>query len=317
MKIFSTTAICISLGFTSHGQDCTPVTDIDGNMYPVVQIGTQCWMAENLRTSHYRDGSEIPNITDGFEWDGYATGAWCNYDNDPANDAVYGKLYNWRAVFTGLLCPLGWHVANETEWGILIDYLGGGQEAGGKMKSIGTMDDGNGLWNAPNAGATNESGFSAVPGGRRGMIGLGGFDGLSSRALFWNAIGNAQFSQWVWGLSSENTNTSGGAMPNPFSLGNCVRCMQDGSGTGMTEQGSELFTLVPNPTCGIVTLSFTRGSQPQRTTLLDATGRMVEVLRTNTSNTITFDLSGFEDGLYMVQVLFADGTLTTQRVIKE
>jgi len=316
MRTPSITALSILLGVHVIGQDCTSVTDIDGNAYPVVQIGSQCWMADNLRTTHYRDGTAIQNVTEGFQWDSNTTGAWCNYNNDPTNNAVYGKLYNWHAVVTGLLCPLGWHVANETEWGLLIDHLGGGQEAGGKLKSTGTVEEGNGLWFAPNAGATNESGFSALPSGRRGMVGQGAFDVLGSRAFFWNAIGNAQYSQWVWGLSTENSLIVGGAMPNPFSLGNCVRCIKDGDGTGMTEQAIARFTLAPNPTNGTVTLNFTPQTLPVRATLFDATGRTLEVRHPARSSS-TFDLSNYESGVYMVQVLFADGVLTTERVVKE
>ena len=141
--------------------DITSVTDIDGNEYPVVQIGNQCWTKENLKTTKYADGSVIPNITDNPEWAGLSTGAWCNYENSAGNDAVYGKLYNWYTVADPRnVCPAGWHVPTDAEWTTLTDFLGGEPVAGGKMKTTTG-------WQAPNTGATNESGFSGLPGGYR------------------------------------------------------------------------------------------------------------------------------------------------------
>ena len=95
-------------------------TDIDGNTYKSVIIGTQEWMSENLTTSRYSDGTSIPNVTPGgYEWENMTTGAWCNYNNSSTNDASYGKLYNWRAVETEKLCPTGWHVPTDAEWFLL------------------------------------------------------------------------------------------------------------------------------------------------------------------------------------------------------
>ena len=127
--------------------DETTVTDVDGNVYPVVSIGAQCWMAENLRTAHYRDGTAIPNATVS------AGPAWCNYNNDPMNDTLYGKLYNWYAAGNANICPLGWHLPTLSEWSALINYLGGHNLAGAKLRVP--------SW----YGGTNETGFSALPGG--------------------------------------------------------------------------------------------------------------------------------------------------------
>ena len=142
------------------------VTDIDGNVYKTVKIGNQWWMAENLKVTKYKDGSAIPNVTKGTLWNGLTTGAYCNYDNKESNVATYGRLYNWYAINTGNLCPTGWHVPTDAEWTTLIDYLGGTSVAGGKLKETGTTH-----WNSPNTGATNETGFTALPGGYRGING--------------------------------------------------------------------------------------------------------------------------------------------------
>ncbi len=138
------------------------VTDIDGNTYNTVQIGTQVWMSENLKTSRYRNGGSIPYVLGNAAWAALTTGAWSNYDHDAANDPIYGKLYNWYTTLGDTLCPTGWGVPTDAEWTTLTTYLGGESVAGGKMKSIGTA-----YWSSPNTGATNESGFSVLPGGYR------------------------------------------------------------------------------------------------------------------------------------------------------
>jgi len=145
------------------------VTDIDGNVYHIVTIGTQVWMVENLKTTKFRDGSSIPNVTDAEEWVGHGelhSGAYCNYDNTAANSNTYGSLYNWYAVVDERnICPTGWHIPSEAEWATLIAYLGGQDVAGGKMKEAGTAH-----WSTPNTGASNSSGFTALPGGSRQII---------------------------------------------------------------------------------------------------------------------------------------------------
>ncbi|MFA5032986.1 MAG: FISUMP domain-containing protein [bacterium] len=140
--------------------DCT---DADNNHYAVVKIGTQVWMAENLKTTKYRNGDSIPNVTDSTQWDTLTTGAYCNYNNNTAKGDTYGHLYNWYTVADSHnMCPVGWHVPSDSEWTILTDYLGGTSVAGGKLKENCTT-----LWQSLNIGATNESGFSALPGGGR------------------------------------------------------------------------------------------------------------------------------------------------------
>lgn len=128
---------------------------------PTIVIGTQQWMQMNLDVTTYSNGDQIPEVTDPSAWAGLTTGAWCWYNNDAANGTIYGKLYNWYAVADSRgLCPSGWHVPTDAEWTTMETTLGGSLEAGGKMKSTGTT-----LWANPNEGATNESGFSALPGG--------------------------------------------------------------------------------------------------------------------------------------------------------
>jgi uncharacterized protein (TIGR02145 family) len=144
-----------------------PVTDIDGNTYLPVTICNQTWTKSNLNVSHYRNGDEIPQVTDPTQWANLTTGAWCYYNNDPANGAIYGKMYNWYAVNDPRgLAPQGWHVPTDTEWNTLIYCLGGNTVAGGKMKEVGTT-----YWSTPNLGATNSSRFTGLPGGQRNYFG--------------------------------------------------------------------------------------------------------------------------------------------------
>jgi uncharacterized protein (TIGR02145 family) len=142
-----------------------PIVDPrDGKLYKTVKIGNQCWMAENLNATAYTDGTPIPNIPSLSYYD-IKGEFYAYYDDDPANGSVYGALYTVQVLQSGKLCPVGWHMPSYSEWLILADYLGGEAIAGGKMKSSGTIEGGSGLWLYPNAGATNESGWTGLPGG--------------------------------------------------------------------------------------------------------------------------------------------------------
>ncbi len=153
--------------------------DIEGNKYKTVQIGSQIWMAENLKTTTYNDGELIPNVTGFGDWNALSSGGYAWYDNDEAtNKNLYGALYNGYAVDTGKLAPEGWHIPTNEEWQILADYLGGNSVAGGKLKEKGITH-----WDSPNTDATNEVGFRALPGGFRD----GGFIGLGVNAQWWTS----------------------------------------------------------------------------------------------------------------------------------
>ena len=157
------------------------VTDPDGNNYKTLQIGTQTWMAENLKTTKFRNGDPIPEIKDRIQWKTMVSGAYSNYNNEPGLSAVYGCLYNWFAINdTRNLAPDGWHVATDNDWTKLVDYLGGKGLAANKLIETGTSH-----WAAPNSGATNESGFSALPGGF--LLTGEGYIGVGSISIWWSA----------------------------------------------------------------------------------------------------------------------------------
>jgi uncharacterized protein (TIGR02145 family) len=157
------------------------ITDADGNIYNTVIIGSQTWMVENLKTTKYKDGTSIPLETSNTTWAGLSTPAYCWYNNDQAtNGNVYGALYNWYTVNTRNLCPTGWRVPTDEDWTTLTTYLGGESAAGGKLKEIGTTH-----WLSPNTGATNESGFRALPGGDR-YYSTGSFNNVGTNGNWWS-----------------------------------------------------------------------------------------------------------------------------------
>jgi uncharacterized protein (TIGR02145 family) len=169
---------------------CGTVADIDGNVYQTIKIGNQWWTVENLKVTRYQNGDSIPNVTDGGEWGGLTTGAYCEYNNDINNVATYGRLYNWYAVSDSRnIAPTGWHVPSDAEWQTLVNYLGGDAVAGGKMKEAGTTH-----WYSPNTGATNESGFSGLPGGYRYNVGT--YNHVGYFAYFWSSTEFSSNSAW-------------------------------------------------------------------------------------------------------------------------
>jgi len=198
-------------------------TDGAGNHYPVVTIGTQIWMGSNLRTTLYNNGTNIPTETDNITWGNLTSAAYCWHSNDSVvNGKTYGALYNFEAVNSGILCPMGWHVPTQAEWDTLINGLGGLAFAGGKLRETGTQH-----WTAPNTGATNESGFTALPGSSRyGSLNNGAFSTtLGTQALWWSATEITGTNAWYY----ETQNTHGGASSGSISkqYGMSVRCIKN------------------------------------------------------------------------------------------
>jgi uncharacterized protein (TIGR02145 family) len=195
-----------------------PVSDIDGNVYGTVVIGTQTWMAENLKTTRYRDGSSIAYVLDNGTWSSLNSGAWSYYNHDSTNNSIYGKLYNWYAVADSRsLCPTGWHVPSDAEWTSLENFLGGSSVAGGKMKAVSS------LWSSPNTGATNESGFSALPGGFRSYD--GSFNNFGYNGFWWSSTENSSTFAWIRYLISNGAYSYRDNANKTF--GFSVRCLKD------------------------------------------------------------------------------------------
>ncbi len=187
--------------------------------YTAVTIGEQHWMYKDLNVDHYRNGDSIPEVRDSAQWAHLKTDAWCYFNNDSANGKIYGKLYNWNAVNdTRGLAPQKWHVPTDTEWTVLSNYLGGVSVAGGKMKEIGTS-----YWTSPNTGATNESGFSGLPGGYRYSDGM--FRNINDTGYWWSATENNDTTAWRRYILYNTTNIYKGY--NSKVAGRHVRCVKD------------------------------------------------------------------------------------------
>jgi len=207
------------------GLNAQQVADIDGNIYKIVKIGEQVWMAENLKTTGYNDGTAIPLVTDSTSWGYLTTPAYCWYDNDKGTyENTYGILYNWYAVNTGKLCPSGWHVPADEEWTTLTTYLGGGSVAGGKLKSIRTVPEPHPRWAGTNDSATNITGFTALPGGFRGHE--GGFGFIGSYGAWWTATEKDAGFAISRSMSHKRINNVGRASYQK-TVGFSVRCIKD------------------------------------------------------------------------------------------
>jgi uncharacterized protein (TIGR02145 family) len=206
-------------------------TDADGNNYPIVKIGDQWWMAENLNTTVYNDGTPIPFETDSATWSNLVAHGYCWYNSNVGNKDTYGALYNWFTVNSGKLAPIGWHVPTDEEMTTLTTYLGGDSIAGGKLKETGITH-----WRTPNAGATNESGFTALPAGHRDVN--GSYNVMGDEGYWWS---QTEYDTTVWyrnmaynygGVIKGNNNRKNGYS---------VRCLIDASSLPVT-QGDEPVT---------------------------------------------------------------------------
>jgi uncharacterized protein (TIGR02145 family) len=204
------------------------LTDIDGNIYPTIGIGNQIWTAQNLSTTKFNNGTSIPLVTSDNEWSSLLLPGYCWYNNDESGyKNSYGALYNWYSINTGNLCPAGWHVPSELEWHTLIYYLGDSPGnlpyiestiGGGKIKESGILH-----WKSPNTGATNESGFTALPSGERGYD--GSFYEIGSNAFWWSSSEKNTGKAWYLYVNYDNSSVYTG--PGFIQSGLSVRCIKD------------------------------------------------------------------------------------------
>lgn len=214
------------------------VTDMEGNIYKTVVIGSQVWMAENMRATRYRNGDSIPNVTDGEQWINLTSGAYCDYDTNPSLGLVYGKLYNWYAVQDERnLAPQGWHVASDADWIVFGKYIGCGDFfCGLKIKETGY---GHWISSAISRPATNETGFTALPGGIRldnsGVPHKGAFNGIGLFAYWWTFTEATSENAWARHLDFAggflHEGDSSSCENNHYcydkNFGLSVRCVQD------------------------------------------------------------------------------------------
>lgn len=208
------------------------LTDLDGNQYQTIKIGDKCWMTENLRTLKYSDGTDIPNYPVEADWRTTNIGAWVNYANNSSNDEIYGKIYNWFAVTDGRgVCPSGWMVPGDEDWKTLEIFIGMSQSdaddtgwrgtdenISGKLRSAGTD-----YWEPPNAGASNESGFSGMPSGLRYPDGR--FVSLGRSAFYWTSTWYSISEAYGRAIVFSRGGVSRGIYRKDFGLS--VRCILD------------------------------------------------------------------------------------------
>jgi uncharacterized protein (TIGR02145 family) len=227
-RISGVILIVFSIHSCNKAQDDI-IKDGDGNIYTSVQIGTQVWLVENLKTTKYNDGTPIPNITEAASWAAATTGAYSDYSNTPENSAIYGRLYNWYVVDNNEatkmasnggknVCPAGWHVPSDDEWKKLTNYLGGYAVAADKLKETGTTH-----WITPNAGATNETGFTALPGGWRN--GSYSYMGIGGAGMWWSSTESYLTTAWYRSMDYINPNVK--FSPTDKKAGLSVRCVRD------------------------------------------------------------------------------------------
>lgn len=200
------------------------IKDIDGNTYPTIGIGSQIWMAENLKTTKYSDGTPIQNVNADETWSVLASGAYCDYNNSNAYSDIYGRLYNWYVAESNnpkKVCPAGWHVPDWRELSILPDIREG--IVGGKLKETGTAH-----WISPNTDATNETKFTALPGGHRDYSGI--FSSIGNYGYWWSST---DYKQIIGGSSAWSINLSfnSGIVKITYSSskreGFSIRCIKD------------------------------------------------------------------------------------------
>ncbi len=290
------------------------VQDYDGNWYQTVQIGEQCWLAKNLQTTHYSDGTTVSGV----------------YTNPESNVSLYGRLYTWDAIMNGAsasdnnpsgvqgICPSGWHLPSDSEWKELEMFLGmsqasvdsigfRGADEGGKLKSTGESH-----WNAPNAGATNSTGFSAMP---AGSYDEGEFYAAGSITDFWSATNDA-IDAYLRVLSyndmrirriNGNTNTS---------FARSVRCIRDDyvNNTSMEKDKIDIYPTVTN---GKVNIKLHDGTQTKNVILYNALGEKVFVETGNKicSELMYLDLSSCNAGMYYVNVKTESGSFRQKILI--
>lgn len=286
------------------------VTDLDGNVYPTVTIGTQVWMAENLKVTHYANGDNIAYVRADTDWYNLNTGALSYYSHDTLNRNVYGNLYNGFAVLDSRnVCPEGWHVPTDDEWVLLerticssatctLDFPYAslnsgwqGTDEGGKLKETGTLH-----WNSPNTGATNSSGMTVLPGGYRYWDGL--FYTIGDYTILWTATeDSSQVNMWFRGILNNRSDVYKGY--GDKKNGMSIRCVTAASGSGLEERENDQEHFYPNPATDRLYVNFS-SSLPAKLQVYNLMGALVMecALKEGSNEVNLFSLAA---GVYFLQ----------------
>lgn len=292
--------------FISNAQPT--INDYDGNVYNTVQIGNQLWMRENLKVTHYQNGDPIPIITATNLWMNAITHGRCYYNLDSAsNKAVYGGLYNWHAVNDSRnVCPSGWHVPSDADWGTMEVALGTETiSIGGNMKETGFAH-----WIAPNTGATNSSGFTALPGGQRDYNGM--FNNMTNYGYFWTSTTGTLNSVIIRYLTYNDVNLHIDEY-SPVS-GFSIRCVCDVLVTDVNDNNLNQIDIYPNP---VSDKFFITGAERQglKMQIYNVVGTCV-LQRDLNSPKEEIDICNLAAGMYIIKVSSANWTVQ-EKIIKE
>lgn len=292
--------------FASHAQT---VTDIDGNIYDTLHIGTQVWLKQNLKTTRYKNGDAIAEITSNILWVSTNSGAFCWYGNDSITyGTTYGAIYNWHAVNTNNLCPAGWHVATNNDWTILANYVGGATIAGGMLKEADTLH-----WNPPNTGAMNTVDFTALPGGNRAMGGA--FDRIQDYGYWWSATEQNSTNAWSWRMSYNSTAVSNLSASKQH--GYSVRCVMDTITTSLQEMGSDnSMHIYPNPATDIVYITYTNSLNNASMKMYTIMGECV-LQKELDSGMNKIDIRMLPKGVYVINIIDSNGVFISRKLLKE
>lgn len=267
------------------------VEDVDGNSYSTVIIGTQEWMAENLRTTKFSNGDLIPNITSVNDFYYSGSPAWTYYANNSDNDVIYGKLYNgFVAVDSRNCCPTGWKVPSDNDWTTLVDFMGGEAMAGTKLKN-------SSVWNG-----TDDVGFNAMPGGLRYALAGDLNEGtLFGQGYWWSSEYSSSVDIFFYRTETFTPNFYRSA--ENYTLGMSVRCIKDSS---LSLKGTSDFQesfVYPNPFSSTATLVINNKIEGNRTIkIFNTNGQLVKEVFKSASNSITIDGAGLSDGFYFYTV---------------
>jgi uncharacterized protein (TIGR02145 family) len=315
-----TILLFVGLAFFVVNNVAQTVTDYDGNIYNTVPVGTQVWIKENLKVKHYRNGDSIPEVRDSLEWVNLTSGAWCYFNNDPANGAVYGMLYNWYAVNDPRgLAPADWHIPGDEEWKTMEMYLGmsqseadksdwRGTDEGGKLKETDTIH-----WISPNTGATNSSGFTALPGGwRLYFLYTGSFYNIKSTGEWWTSTENDTAGAWLRNLCNYH--------PDIYRIsfgktqGCSVRCVWN-SATQKNEINDDMkMEIYPNPAIDKVYIDCA-DRKTLKIQVYNIVGKFVLQKDLN-NNTNEIDISSLTKGIYILKFTSPEGIIE-KKLIKE
>lgn len=317
-----TTLAAIFLLQALNAQECV---DIDGNAYATVQIGNQLWMAENLKTTRYSNGIIIPTGHTLNEWVDLVNGGYAVYEDEADNDSIYGKRYNWyTTIDSGGLCPEGWHIPSDQEWMVLESAIGvsaselnttGGRgydvSAGLQLKSPDYWQS-----NPFSPPGNNSSGFTALPAGWRSTN--NDYFGLHGTTAYWTTTSVDSLSAFNRSLLS-TTRTIGRYSNASKYRGYSCRCV-NGPQIGFEEKEKSvgsMITVVPCPTLGLVSV-ITGIEVPSLSIIVRNTlGQPILTIPLNGNQRQTIDLAPYENGVYFVEVRYADGTRAVERIVKQ